>query len=47
MEPVVSVDWLADHLEDDGLRVHDATIHAARVLGHEEILTAPVGLSVS
>ncbi|MEZ5157208.1 MAG: rhodanese-like domain-containing protein [Candidatus Nanopelagicales bacterium] len=33
MEPVVSVDWLADHLEDDGLRVYDATIHADRVLG--------------
>jgi hypothetical protein len=33
MEPVVSVEWLAEHLEDPDVRVFDASINADRVLG--------------
>jgi thiosulfate/3-mercaptopyruvate sulfurtransferase len=32
MEPLVSVQWLASHLQDPDLRVYDATIQADRVL---------------
>jgi thiosulfate/3-mercaptopyruvate sulfurtransferase len=32
MEPLVSVDWLAEHLDDPGLRVFDATVQISRVL---------------
>lgn len=31
MEPLVSVDWLAEHLQDRDLRVFDATIQVARL----------------
>jgi thiosulfate/3-mercaptopyruvate sulfurtransferase len=32
MEPLVSVDWLAEHLDDPDLRVFDATVQISRVL---------------
>ncbi len=32
MEPLVSVDWLAEHLRDPDLRVFDATIQVEKVL---------------
>ncbi len=32
MEPLVSVDWLAEHLDDPDLRVFDATVQIRRVL---------------
>jgi thiosulfate/3-mercaptopyruvate sulfurtransferase len=32
MEPLVSVDWLAEHLDDPDLRVFDATVQLTKVL---------------
>lgn len=32
MEPLVSVDWLAEHLQDRGLRVFDATVEVKKFL---------------
>ncbi len=32
MEPLVSVEWLAEHLDDPDMRVFDATVEIRRLL---------------
>ena len=45
MEPLVSVDWLAKHLDDPDLRVFDATAQISRVLFLPRIRTGGLCLN--